>query len=113
MIEHKGNILSIDGSKVSFDYPIEKTLEIKNAVIVLLESPIGKVFNKNIFAINKSAKILWQVKEKDLYPGGLKDCPFVDIVINEEDQLVLFNWCSLAYIVNPETGEVLKEYETR
>jgi hypothetical protein len=57
--------------------------------------------------------ILWRVPDRSSYPGNSSDCPYVGMEINKEGQLVLFNWCDLVLTVDPKTGKVLEEHETR
>lgn len=118
-IEYKvtGNKLSLNtGNSVTFDYPIneKKVLIVNDLIIVMLEIPTKVKYNENVFAISKLCKIVWRVsfnKEELFYQQD--DCCFIGLKINNEGQLVLFNWCDTAFIVDPQTGTIIGSYNTK
>jgi len=64
-------------------------LLIGNVLIILLDKPIKKIYNQNVFALDiKTKSIIWQVNEKKEFPGGNRDCPFSDVFINENGELI-------------------------
>ena len=81
---------------------------------MVLEIPSKVIYNENVFAVNEIGKIVWRIafKKEQLF-CKYEDCPFVGTIINKQGQLVLFNWCDTAFIVNPLTGEILDKYPTR
>ena len=102
--------LSIEGDKIIFKYTIDEVLEIFPMLVVRLEPPIKADYNENVFGVNLlEKKIVWQI-EKRKY--NLKDCPYVGIRVIE-NQLRLFNWCSFYLDVNPSTGEVIQQGDSR
>ncbi len=96
-----------NGYSLDFEYPIKATLIIQGIIIILVESPFQIIYNKNVFAIKTSGDFLWRIGDVDLFYSGT-DCPYVEIRINEEDELILFNWCDTAVVVDPQTGDVLR-----
>jgi hypothetical protein len=113
----KGNRLILrNGNSISFDYPIKEKniLIIDSLIIVVLDIPTNVRYNENVYAINKTGKIVWRIKFKreDLFYQK-DDCCFSSITINKGGQLVLFNWCDTAFIVDPQTGTILDTYNTK
>jgi len=106
-------IIFENGIITKFEYEIIKTLKVNDIILVLIKKPFRVIYNRTIFAVSYNGNILWQVPDRDSYPGEEKDCPFVDMILNTEGNIVLFNWCSIAFVVDPNTGTVLCEYETR
>ncbi len=82
-------------------------------LIILLEIPPKTKYNRNVFGISLAEKcIKWQVDFENVKTRFNKDCPFTNILIYE-NKLRLNNWCSFNLIVDPSTGKVLEEYESR
>ena len=110
------NKLIIGDSDIVFDFPIKEFIEIGNMLIVYLDL-YDKVIplEENIFGVSLTEReIKWQI-EKRKYPSGgysKMKCPFVGISFREK-KLRLHNWCSTTLIVDPLTGRVLDEEETR
>jgi hypothetical protein len=98
---------------IEFDLPIkkDKIIIIDFVVIILLEVPPKSKYNDNVVAISDQGNFLWQVNIEEPYIKN-NDCPFVDIKINNSGQLVLFNWCNAAFIVDPITGKFIDRFET-
>jgi hypothetical protein len=110
------NKLIIGDSEITFDFPIQDFIEIGNMLIVYLDF-YDKVIplEENVFGVELSEKkIKWQI-EKRKYPSrgySQMKCPFTGISFRE-NVLRLHNWCSVNLIVDPLTGDVLAEEETR
>src|SRR5438067_12097683 len=110
----KDNTFECDNHRiVEFEYPIQKCLDLGEVLIVLLRTPYKTLYNENVFGISRNGERLWQVQKNIEYPSGSKDCPFTDVFLNKNNELVLYNWCDLAFVVNPNSGEILKKYEHR
>lgn len=107
------NITLSNGYSLDFEYPIKETLIIDNVIIVLIEPPYEVVYNQNIFAISLSGDFLWQIGKVELCYTAPSNCPYVGITINKNNELVLFNWCDTAVIVNPKTGDIIRTYQTK
>ena len=106
----KESELLIGNDTILFKYPIKDILEISGMLIVRLESPIGVTYNENVFGISFSEKrIKWRIGKRKY---NLKDCPYTYIRM-VENHLRLFNWCSFYLDVNPITGEVLEQGDSR
>lgn len=110
------NELIIDGNRIIFDFPIKDIIEIGDMLIVYLDLYNEVIpLEENIFGVSLiEKKIKWQI-EKRKYPTGdipKTRCPFVGISF-KDNKLRLYNWCSTILIVDPYTGKVLEEEETR
>jgi len=106
------NIIFENGYSLNFEYPIKNTLLINNIVIILVDPPFDRIYNQNVFAVRISGDFLWRIGKVSLYNNS-NNCPYVGIIVNDSNQLVLFNWCDTAIIVDPETGEMLNKYHTK
>lgn len=103
----KGNQLVIEGTVITFDFPIVQVVEMFNMLIVRLEKPFRTIYNENVFGVSLAEKkVKWQIV-KLKYITGEADCPFIDILIFE-GKLRLNNWCSIYLIVDPLTGDILE-----
>ena len=100
-----------NGYSLDFEYPIKSTLIIQDVIVILVESPFRVIYNKNVFAIKTSGDFLWRIGDVDLYYRGT-DCPYVEIRINEDNELILFNWCDTVVVIDPQTGAVLRTWIT-
>jgi hypothetical protein len=102
-----GNQLVIQGSAITFDFPIIQVIEVSGMLIVRLEKPFRTIYNENVFGVSLTEKkIKWQIA-KLKYTTGEADCPFIDILLFE-GKLRLNNWCSIYLIVDPLSGEILE-----
>lgn len=105
-------VLFTENISVDFEYPIENVFEVDDILIVLLEVPNNVSDRRNVFAFDRLGDFLWQIKDVPLYYNG-DSCPFVGALINDQNELVLFNWCDTAVIVDPRTGDVIRTYHTK
>ncbi len=108
--------LKIDEIEIVFDHPIRDFIEIDNMIIVYLNY-IDRVIpmDNNVFGVSMmDRKVRWQIETRKYLQGGNAEmrCPFVGISFSD-NKLWLYNWCSKKLNVDPETGKVLQEIETR
>ena len=110
------SIILNNGKTIKFDYAIKekRVIEIDGMIIVVLEIPPGINYNNNVFALNLNGEIIWRInfKKEQLFSQA-KNCSFVGTFLNKEGQLILFNWCDTAFIINPKNGEILDRHVTR
>jgi hypothetical protein len=100
-----------NGKVIEFDFPIRKknVLIVDFIIILMIQTPAKSTFNNNVFAVSNTGNFLWQIDMNEPYFNG-RNCPFVEMRLNESGNLLLFNWCSMAYVVNPITGIILDKY---
>ncbi|RYZ97167.1 MAG: hypothetical protein EOP47_22325 [Sphingobacteriaceae bacterium] len=108
----KNTVIFNTGKPVDFEYPIAKIIEIENVIVVILHIPPKREYNLNVFAFSLSGDFLWRIANTDLYYKN-SDCPYVGYTLNENDQLVLFNWCDTAVVVDHNNGDILDKYVTK
>jgi hypothetical protein len=101
-----GKQLIIDDSEIPFDFPIAQVIEVEGMLIVRLEIPVTVIYNENVFGVGVAEKkVKWQI-EKKKYSN--EQCSFTYIRIFK-NELELINWCSVYFIVDPLTGNILRE----
>jgi hypothetical protein len=110
------NKVIINNQTLKFDFPVKEFIKIADMLIVMLGYDDKVIpIEENVFGLSlPEAKIKWQI-EKRKYPNGgytAMRCPFIGISFGE-NKLRLHNWCSANLIVDPVTGKVLSEEETR
>jgi hypothetical protein len=106
----QGNQLIIENIVIPFDFPIAQVIEIAGMLVLRLDIPTRVTYNENVFGISLAVKIIkWQIVNRGYSD---KRCPFTYIRIFE-NELELINWCSIYFIVNPLTGEILKDGFTK
>ena len=99
-IDHKLRIID------RFDFPIGEFIEIADMLIVRLDKPVDIVYNENVFGVSLiEKKITWRIAKRKY---SNEHCRFTGIQIFK-DELVLINWCSIYFTVDPLTGEILEE----
>ena len=70
----KDGTLYVNNTPVEFKYPAYKAIEMNSIIVVLLDTQPIEVFNENIFCVNSSGEIIWQIQDRpNLKLGGLKD----------------------------------------
>ncbi len=84
-----------------FEYPVQKTIQLRDKLFVLLGQKDSKEFSRNIFCVSFSADVLWRVEKQESI-----ELPFVDI-INASDKLVARNQNGSFYSVDLESGQII------
>ena len=112
----KNRLIIDDISEIIFDFPIRESIEIGDMLIVYI-SFYDKITppEENVFGVNLSErKIKWQIEKRKYPTGGYSKmrCPFVGIKLIDKE-LWLYNWCDTRLKVDPLTGKVLEQQETR
>jgi hypothetical protein len=106
------SLIFANGECVDFEYPVKETVQIDNVIIVITNPPNDKAHYQNVFAFKTSGDFLWRINDVSLFYDG-PSCAWVGAEINKDGELVLFNWCDTAVIVNPITGEVVRTWVSR
>src|ERR1700733_8519438 len=102
-----GSLIFKNGESVDFEYPVKKTVQIDDAIIVVTDASKDKAHYQNVFAFKTSGDFLWRINDMSLFYDG-PWCAWIGVTINKDGELVLFNWCDTAVVVNPTTGEVVR-----
>ncbi|TSJ40351.1 hypothetical protein FO440_11365 [Mucilaginibacter corticis] len=110
---HQNKITLNNGYSIDFEYPIKEALLLEDVIIILIEAPPKIIYNHNVFAISSTGDFLWRIGEVQLYYWGSNNCPYIGVELNNNNEVVLFNWCDTAVIIQPETGAVIRTYQTK
>ena len=97
-------VIKIGGKEVELQWPIVQALKHHGLIIVRVEPPVGEIFNRNIFGLDADGEVVWQIEESP-HGGGI-DRPYMNILINENDELIASNWNGIDYIVSLDNGSV-------
>jgi hypothetical protein len=106
------NITLPNGYSLDFEYPIGETLITDDVIVIVLDVSFKVDYKQNVFAISTSGDFLWRISETGLFNPG-PNCVYISVIINHDGELVLFNWCDTAVVVDPQTGDVLRKYHTK
>ncbi len=102
--------------QVSFDFGIQQVVLVHQVVVVVLNIPPAVRYNDNVFAFAQTGDFLWQIDTigKGLF-HGMPDCPFVgaNLTAENDERVLLYNWCSTTLLVQATTGEVLERYQSK
>jgi hypothetical protein len=110
---HLNKLEFANGDEVSFEHPIKEVFETNKVLIVTIEPESTKtIYNNNAFAFSISGDFLWRIGDVELYYRG-EHCLYVGATVNADKELVLFNWRDTAVIIEPETGEMIRTYQTK
>lgn len=101
---YKKKIL-LDDKEAEFEFNIKDYLIIKDKVIIRLEIPTSTIFNENVFALNKDAKIHWQVPERSYLSDN---SPYVGL-FKEGENVRLTSWDGVHLTIELETGKIINQ----
>lgn len=108
-VENKGSELYINGEKVmGFSQNIVDYIVAKAKVLILLDYRESN--NNNLYCLDFSGKLLWQVSSDSDYED--EECPVTEIKM-VENELIVFRWCGHSEKINFDTGEVLESIFTK
>lgn len=106
MIEFKmeKRALFLGNQPVDLPLPVLEMVRVPGGVAVRVDAPAGQNFNRNVFFVDKSGTVKWQIEES---PHGLEhDNPFMSLWISKEGNLVAGSWNGVDYCVNLASGEI-------
>ncbi len=106
MIEFKieNGVLYLDGQPIRLPLPVAEGIGVDNGVAVRLDVPTGQRFNRNVFLVDWTGAVLWQIQES---PHGTEDDkPFLNIWLTDDGSLVAGNWSGVDYDVDLASGVI-------
>lgn len=74
--------------------------------MILKEEINGKLFPRNLVAFKLNGQKLWEVE--NLHNPKAGSWFFKNIEIADSGNLIGYNWCSLTYEIDRNTGKILK-----
>lgn len=100
-ISYSGNEAWIGDTHIEFEYPISKTIQIENRVLVLLDSTSGKSPGAdNILAFDLEGNELWRIQKPDWNPQMFVSLSSSDSTVKAR------NHNSIVYEVDIGTGDI-------
>jgi hypothetical protein len=97
--------LVIGNIEVQLPYRVKSAITVNRLLIVAVESPVGVLFDRNVYAIDEAGKIIWQIEKATCY-GGRKECPYIGIKISEDGDLIAVTGVGAEFKVNLDTGQI-------
>jgi outer membrane protein assembly factor BamB len=110
-INHVRNIIYKDDIELcKFRFDIADVKVSVSRMIVLLKSPEGSFFNENIFCINENGELIWQIESISHF---YDDSPYDRISIISDNTIEAWNYDSINYFVDINTGKILSKKFTK
>jgi outer membrane protein assembly factor BamB len=100
----KNIIKFASGSEVRFEYPVWGIAEFPDVLVVCLNVPRRKSYPDNVFGVDDSGRILWQIRPL----VSLTQNAFYSDCARNGDVVEVFSVDGNLYEINPRTGEVLR-----
>ncbi|MDX2502981.1 MAG: hypothetical protein QNL62_00690 [Gammaproteobacteria bacterium] len=101
---HEGELI-VNGKEIKLPYPAEEALIFQDILIVRVEPAIGKIYNRNVFALLANGEIKWQISES---PHGTEaDKPYMNIYLSKDGKLIAGNWNGVDYFVGIVDGSII------
>jgi hypothetical protein len=100
----KDGTLYVNNTPVAFKYPAYKSIEMNSIVVVLLDIPQFEVFNENVFGVNSSGEVIWQIQKRQ--DSEENDEPYMNIWIYNNDEIRVNDSIGLNFIINPLDGSI-------
>lgn len=99
--------LTIDCGEYIFEYPISKTYEVNEILLVLIGRHKDVQYgcdshDRNIYAFDKKCNLIWIIQKA---PYGESPKPYTNLYI-EDEKLISHNWSGVEYVINTLDGTV-------
>jgi len=105
-------LMLANGCSIIFEYPIADAKSTQSLIVVLLDVPLGTRDNRNVYAINDNAELLWRI-ERMSNLDLIGQCPYNGIMTVNEESVTLYNWCGFSVVVNIHTGTIISSLFTK
>lgn len=117
MNEHDDEAFSIsqnciafeNGATATFPLPVAQALSFDDVAVARLDVPHGQIFNENVYGLSRDGQIIWQVPART---HVYEDSPYVNLA-RTGGRVILTNWDGMELTLDPATGQILAERETR
>lgn len=106
----RGNLIFENGNRIKFEFPIEKSVEVDDIIVVMLGIPTKNIFPNNVFAV-KERKLLWQVESDPRIPPSTLNV-YIGVAA-ENGELFLVNYMGFIDVVDINTGKIIRSYESK
>ena len=101
----KYEIILNNGKVVKFSQKVEEILQFQNMLIVRIESPMGVVFNENIYGVDLNGVIIWQIPKVDHVH---ENSPYTGMKL-AGDSIILYSREGVEHTIEPKTGKIIKK----
>lgn len=106
-ITYNQNRLVIGDITKIFKHDIQKIIDLKDRVVVLLSIPQNDDTIDNIFALSHNAENIWQVESlKKLYPNEI-NLPY-EYMDEDDDMIKATDFYGRRYFINVKDGHIIK-----
>lgn len=104
-ITTKGNSIYVNNFIIyNFEYNIRDFKIVSSKILILLESPPNSFHNENIYCIDESGNVIWQVEKiTHIYP----DSPYDKIIVSKGDVLQGYNYDGCVYNILIDSGRII------
>lgn len=99
--------LYMNGHKIDFDFEIQKVIEWKDSVIILVDIPYSdKNSINNIYAFNEDGTFKWRVEDlRNRFPNMQGFLPYLSLRLND-GMLAANDFMGRRYFISPDTGHI-------
>ena len=114
MISHENNNLNLGGKIIAFPNKIVKTIELKDAILILMEeiSQYSKQIPSNLFLYNLTGDKIWEAELPKEMPYDTYVPEYYDSVTFENNEIMAcsFRWFC---ILDIKTGKIKTLYPNK
>lgn len=100
-----GEKLAIDDTIVELPYQISEAIDINGVIVIRLKVPTDENYARNVWAFESDGSLRWKIEAPEDKEGI--EQPYADIGFSEKKGLWAYNWNSIEYTVDIETGELV------
>lgn len=103
-VSFRGTEVRVNGRSLLLPHEVVQQMQVGSLLLLRVEPPPGQVFNRNVFAVDADARLLWQIAES---PHGTEaDKPFMSLALDAEGEVLAGNWNGVNYRVDLKTGSL-------
>lgn len=109
-MKYKDNNLYTNGQELSFSHRIEKVLETKDTLIVLLDiDPLDEDSYNNVYGV-KQGNIVWQVEDAhNVFTESEISYSYTLAKKVDDDKILLTDFNGIQIMVDSNTGKIIPE----
>lgn len=113
-VEYKDKTVYFTTQPVVFKFEVGDLLETEDKVIVRLNIPADNETRRNVFALQKDAKFIWQVDSSlNAYPEINVELPYENMALLPNGNINVSDFFGRTFEINSKNGEILNFYTSR
>jgi outer membrane protein assembly factor BamB len=105
--------LLIGDKVVEFLYGIDNVRACGDMLVVLLDIPSDSQAVNNVYGVDVTGRIIWQVQDPAEVYAIQNDVPYVGIRITRDGEIIVTNFNGVTYELDPATGRILDRGTTK